>query len=264
MSESFSELTVVHDVGDDRFHADPSGKGLLFGGQTMVMALRAAAETVEDDLVPMSLRCSFLRFGEWVPTSIAVERVNASRSFASRRVRLTQEEALVAVADIAFHRIEHGPDRQDAPPPDIGRPEDLQPVTVVFGSLEPLESVDVRPATGKHPTNEERLHPFWGRVRESLDHDPIAQIAGLVFLSDYLVIRSPFEPGTNEGAGLRSFTLEHTIWFHRRVAGDQWMLFDAVPLTQSGGRYLSRGTIHDEQGLLLASFVQEGLIRPRR
>jgi acyl-CoA thioesterase len=42
------------------------------------------------------------------------------------------------------------------------------------------------------------------------------------------------------------------------------MLFDCMPLTQSHGRYLSRGTVHDETGLLLASFAQVGFIRPRR
>jgi acyl-CoA thioesterase-2 len=212
----------------------------------------------------MSLKCNFLTFGEWGPTDVAVERVNTSRSFAGRRAKLTQgPDTLVAVADLTFHRPESGADSQHVPPPAIASPGDLEAVPVVFGTDQSVDPFEVRPGSLR-PVLGERFHPFWARTREPLPENPVAHAAALAFMSDYVVIHSPFDPGSGQGEGLRSFTLEHSLWFHRAFDASRWMLFDCSPLTQSSGRYVSRGTVHDEHGVLLASFVQEGFIRPVR
>jgi acyl-CoA thioesterase II len=259
----FTDLIKVDDLGADRFTADPSGgPGFLFGGLTMAMAVAGAVLTVEDSMVPLSLRCSFISFGEWGPTDIEVERVNTSRSFAGRRLQLSQEGKLVAAVDIAFHRPQVGPEMQDAPVPAIPGPDELFAVKPVFGAQQPMEPVEMRFPRQGPPTPRERVHPFWARARGPLGEVPGAHAAALSFFSDYLVTASPFEPGTAEGAGLNSYTLEHSLWFHRNFSAERWMLFGCTPLTQSDGRFVSRGTVHDEDGRLLASFVQEGLIRP--
>jgi acyl-CoA thioesterase-2 len=265
MASDFTDLIKVDDLGADRFMAHPSGgPGFLFGGLTMAMAVAGAVPTVEDAMVPLSLRCSFISFGTWGPTNIEVERVNTSRSFAGRRLRLAQEGKLVAAADIAFHRPQVGPEMQDAPAPAIPGPLELFAVKPTFGARQPIEPVEMRCLRQGPPTSPERVHPFWARAHGPLAGMPGAHAAALTFLSDYLVTASPFEPGTSEGGGLDSHTLEHSLWFHRRFSAERWMLFDCTPLTQSDGRFVSRGTVHDEDGGLVASFVQEGLMRPVR
>ncbi|HEX5588613.1 MAG TPA: acyl-CoA thioesterase domain-containing protein [Acidimicrobiia bacterium] len=262
MTTRFDRLLTVHPLDDSRFGIEPVGRGFLYGGLTMAMALAPAATMVDGGLVPMVLRCNFLTFGEWGPTEVAVERVSASRSFATVRCRLEQAERLVAVADLTFHRPEHGRDLQHATPVLVPPPSALEPVHLMFGSADPVDPFEVRPVRADAVDDIERFHPFWARTREEMPADPAVHAAALAFMSDYRVIHSPFEPGSGDGEGLRSFTLEHTLWFHRPVDASAWMLFDCLPLTESGGRYVSRGTVHDEQGTLLASLVQEGFIRP--
>jgi acyl-CoA thioesterase-2 len=264
MSTPFGDLMELRALGDDQFRAEPAGHGFLYGGLTMGMALMATAATVVDGLVPMALRCSFLSFGEWGPTDVAVERVNTSRSFATRRAQLRQRDTLVAVADLTFHRLEEGRDVQHAPLPPVASPDELDDVQSLFGSADAgaVDPFEVRPQRSDALSTGDRFHPFWARARQALGESPSMHAAALAFMSDYRVIHSPFEPGSGAGTGLRSFTLEHTVWFHRPFAANQWMLFDCSPLTESSGRYVSRGTVHDERGALLASLVQEGFIRP--
>lgn len=262
MMTHFDQLLAVHPLGDDRFEVEPVGRGFLYGGLTMAMALAPAATTIDDGLVPMVLRCNFLTFGEWGPTQVTLERINSSRSFANVRSRLHQAERLIAVADLTFHRPETGRDVQHAPPVEVAPPSALEPVQLMFGSSDPVDPFEVRPVRADAVSGTGRFHPFWARTREAMPADPALHAAALAFMSDYLVIHSPFEPGSGDGDGLRSFTLEHTLWYHRPVDAHSWMLFDCLPLTESEGRYVSRGTVHDEQGTLLASLVQEGFIRP--
>ena len=111
MHQGFAELMIMQDSGGGRFNASPAvGQGFLFGGLTLGMTLTAAGATVEEGLVPMSLRCSFLSFGRWGQTDIDVEQLNTSRSFATRRLRLSQDDKLVAAGDATFHRPESGID----------------------------------------------------------------------------------------------------------------------------------------------------------
>jgi acyl-CoA thioesterase II len=265
MAFDFTDLIRLEDLGGDSFMVSPAGgPGSLFGGLTMAMAVVSAVRTVEEGMVPLSLRCSFITFGNWESTSVEVERVNTSRSFAGRRLRLTQDDKLVAVADISFHVPQGGPDRQDADVPAFPAPDELYAVKPTFGAQHPVDPVDMRRPLPSLPERHERIHPFWARARGTLAEAPGAHAAALAFVSDYLVVSSPFEPGTSEGEGLRSHTLEHSIWFHRPFSADNWLLFDCSPLSQSAGRFVSRGAVHDLDGVLVASFVQEGLIRANR
>ncbi|HEX6876898.1 MAG TPA: acyl-CoA thioesterase II, partial [Nocardioidaceae bacterium] len=58
-------------------------------------------------------------------------------------------------------------------------------------------------------------------------------------------------------------SLDHTIWFHRPFRADQWLLYDQVSPSASGGRGLAIGRLFTEEGILVATVAQEGLIRHR-
>jgi acyl-CoA thioesterase II len=245
--------------GEDRFRAGPSGRsGFLFGGLTMAIAAAVAGRTVEPDLVPKSMRTAFLSTGEWAAMDVAVERVNTSRSFSGRRLSLEQDGRCIAVADVTFHRPEEGSDRTYATVPTVPDAAELGPGRSWSGGLDVME---VRPVVPVEGAMTGRLHPYWARIREDLGGDHLINGAALAFMSDFAVIFSPFDPSTREAVGWRSLTLEHCLWFHRPFSASRWLLFDAGPLTRSGGRYVTRGDIHDERGALVASFVQEGVIR---
>lgn len=260
MTDRFSELLPIERAGDDRFVATPTGTGFLFGGLSMAVVLRAAAATIDDGKTPMSLRATFLAGGDWGgPHDLAVERVHESRAFAGRRVRMETGGKVAVVAEALFHHPEEGDDRQAVAVPDVPAPDGLE----ADPARMPVPVIDVRPVEPGPRAMIERLHPYWARTIEPLD-DPVDRACALAFISDYMVIGTPFPPRSDAGAGMMPRTLEHTVWFHRALRSSGWWLFSCDALSVSGGRYHARGTVHAAGGELVASFVQHGFIRPMR
>jgi acyl-CoA thioesterase-2 len=58
-------------------------------------------------------------------------------------------------------------------------------------------------------------------------------------------------------------SLDHAMWFHRPLRVDEWLLFDLDSPNASGARGLARGRVFSQEGRLVASLAQEGLIRQR-
>jgi acyl-CoA thioesterase-2 len=56
-------------------------------------------------------------------------------------------------------------------------------------------------------------------------------------------------------------SLDHAMWFHRPFRADEWLLYDQDTPSASGARGLARGQVFTADGALVASVMQEGLIR---
>lgn len=54
------------------------------------------------------------------------------------------------------------------------------------------------------------------------------------------------------------------MWFHRPFRMDEWILFDMESTSASGGRGLVRGQFFNQKGELVASAMQEGVIRDHK
>jgi acyl-CoA thioesterase-2 len=83
----------------------------------------------------------------------------------------------------------------------------------------------------------------------------------LAFLSDMAVVSSARAPGSTV-ARFGGASLDHAMWFHRPARADEWLLFSVDPVSNAGARGLALGTLHDRQGVLVASIAQEALLRP--
>jgi acyl-CoA thioesterase II len=59
-------------------------------------------------------------------------------------------------------------------------------------------------------------------------------------------------------------SLDHAMWFHRSFRADRWLLYSQDTPTATRGRGLARGLVFTQEGTLVASVVQEGLIRVAR
>ena len=58
-------------------------------------------------------------------------------------------------------------------------------------------------------------------------------------------------------------TIDHSMWFHRKVDLNQWLLYSVESTSASSARGFVRGEFYTRDGVLVASTVQEGVMRQR-
>jgi len=252
----------------------------VFGGQVAAQALVAGARTVEPPLVVHSLHSYFLRPGDTaVPIVYDVERIRDGRSFSTRRIMARQHGRPIYLMTASFQKPEEGFDHQDVMPevPTPAESVDMREVVRRRSSeaaddwmreweaLEMRAVGDSRPG-GRLPNHE---HPaqarLWIRISGTLDDEVLTHRAAFTYLSDLTLLGSSLVPhGVPIGSpNVQAASLDHSIWFHRPFRADAWMLYDQVSPSASGGRGLAFGRVFTEEGVLVASVAQEGLIRPR-
>jgi len=56
-------------------------------------------------------------------------------------------------------------------------------------------------------------------------------------------------------------SLDHAMWFHCEIRVDQWIYYYLDSPRAARSRGLNRGLFYTQDGLLMASTIQEGLIR---
>lgn len=241
------------------------GTRRVYGGQVLAQALTAAQQTIPDNRTIHSLHAYFLREGDHrVPIDYRIEITRDGRSFSTRQVTAIQNDQTIFIAQASFHLLEPGLEYQLAMP-DLAS---SLPWDDVAASGRPAASLlarliapfDIRPARlssgGPH-------HGVWFKTTHALSDDGNLQRAILAYVSDYGLVRSLLIPHglQMENAPLRLASIDHGMWFHRPFRIDDWMLYLCKPLTTSNARGLARGSIYSRDGTLVASTMQEGLLR---
>jgi acyl-CoA thioesterase-2 len=253
-----------------------------YGGQIAAQSLAAAGRTVDQpDRRIHSLHGYFLRPGRTKDSiTYLVERPRDGRSFSTRIVRAVQNGEAIFMMTASFASSDEGPSHQfaapEAPAPlelPIGGPAlaaDLiaaderraldYPATLIVDLREEDASVAVPLVGGRY----ERL--TWVRITEALPDDWLLQACALTYVSDLTMVRTALAPHLAEvsPADLMLASIDHAMWFHAPVRADQWLLFAQDSPAAGGGHGLARGLFFDEAGRLVASVVQESLMRTRR
>jgi acyl-CoA thioesterase-2 len=87
----------------------------------------------------------------------------------------------------------------------------------------------------------------------------------LAYVSDYGLLSTALRPhaGTISLENLQMASIDHAMWFHRPFRIDEWLLCEFEAVSTSNARGLARGGIFSREGSLVASTMQEGLIRIR-
>jgi acyl-CoA thioesterase-2 len=249
------------------------GGGRVFGGQVASQALMAATKTVEVDHRVNSLHAYFLRPGRpGLPIIYSIDRIRDGSSFTTRRVVALQDGEAIFNLDASFHKEEPGAEFELPAPLDdrIPRPEDLPRHEHGPGGGFHRRPIDTRElASGPRPTS---TRAMWVRADGTLPDDPSLHACVLTYMSDSGPVgaarRPLLHPDEAEqwGPGSRwmSASLDHTMWFHRPVRADQWLLYDLEAVACGNARGLARGTMWTADGHLGVSVTQEALLRPVR
>jgi acyl-CoA thioesterase II len=282
VSRTMSDLLAVLDLEQlevDLFRGRSPETSLqrIFGGQVAAQALVAAGRTVDAERGVHSLHAYFLRAGDTgAPVVYQVERIRDGGSFSTRRVVAVQHGRPIFFMSASFQGAEAGLDHQDPMPRGVPGPDDLPDLEARIATGHPVwsavwrdwQAIDFRHVadspfdgvgdrTGAHS-------PVWIRAAEPLPDDPLLQVCVLAYASDLTLLFSALGPHPVTPLDLQMASIDHAMWFHRPFRADEWLLYDQESPSASGGRGLARGRVFTRDGRLVASVVQEGLVRPRR
>ncbi len=254
------------------------GTGRVFGGQVFAQALVAARRTVDAPREAHSVHGYFLRAGDLaVPIVYFVDRPRDGGSFTSRRVTAIQHGEAIFHLSASFHLQEPGLEHQ-ATMPVVPAPEtitsELELVRArapelpehLRGILTQDRPLDFRAVVPSDPITHDRTAPIrqvWFRCIERLPDEPIVHQAILAYASDYGMLPTALLPHdvTYRDPRLLLASLDHTLWMHQDFRADEWLLYCIDSPSAHGARGFVRGQVFTQDGRLVASVAQEGLMR---
>lgn len=252
----------------------------IFGGQVIAQALAAAYRTVEDRSCH-SLHAYFIRPGDpSIPVIYQVDRARDGGSFTTRRVVAIQHGKQILNLSASFHRQDDGWDHQHSMP-EVGAPEHQTPRTELRRQYlnrvpetyhselmreRPIEVSDIEPLDILTPEQADDRHQLWFRMAAAADADTVTQHLLLAYASDMGLLGSGLRPhGLSWFSGeVDAASLDHAIWFHAPIQFQNWHLYSMEAPWTGQGRSFNRGSIFSQDGTLVASIAQEGLMRKRK
>lgn len=264
-------------TGEDVYSGEsmhqPSGR--VYGGQVLAQSILANGRTVDPERLPHSMHAYFLRAGDInLPIDFAVERLRDGRSFSARRANAYQKGKAILHGTISFQEKQEGRELSQ-PMPDVERPENLASAFESLGHIDhPVAAFWTRQSAFdiRHVDPNIYLRPapdslgaqaVWMRARGSVKADQLTQRALLAYACDQIMLE-PVLRGLGESwitPGLSIASLDHAMWWHRDVQVDEWFLYVQESPSAQGGRGLGSSRIYQEDGTLVATTIQEGMIR---
>ncbi|MGI9323135.1 MAG: acyl-CoA thioesterase II [Pseudomonadales bacterium] len=253
----------------------------VYGGQVIGQALVAASRTVADtNRLAHSLHGYFLRPGDTtIPILYSVDRIRDGRSFNTRRVVAVQRGEAIFSMSVSFQVSEDGLHHQTAmpevkPPEDCPSdadlrekyaadiPDDLQ----YFNRSRPIEMRFVEPVNDFNPEPMPPYQHVWIRAIDKMPDDPRLQQCLLAYASDMTLLDTCYRPHAIgwSSEDFQVASLDHAMWFHQPFKTDEWLLYQQDSPYSGGARGFSRGSFYSQDGKLIASAAQEGLIRLRQ
>jgi acyl-CoA thioesterase II len=277
----FDELIEVLDLyheGDDVFVGSHPSKNppRTFGGLMMAQSFVAACRTRARNLPPNALSAHFINGGDTgKDMQFTVVRLRDERRFANRRVDVTQDGILLATVMISYlaggSGLEH-----NVEPPDVADPESVPTLTerlrgyedrvpLFVNALQPIEWRYTNEPSWVMRDNGNQLdyNRVWVKADGELPSDPVLHTATMLYSSDTTVLDSIITTHGLSWGYDRIFaaTVNHSVWFHRQVNFNEWLLYSTSSPVATDSRGLGTGYFFDRSRRPVASVVQEGLVK---
>jgi acyl-CoA thioesterase-2 len=265
------------EAGEDSFAGTsyPDSRKRIFGGQVLAQSLMAAVKTVPEARPVHSLHAYFLRPGDpEVPITFSVERLRDGRSFSARRTHALQNGQPLLSMISSYQQPSEGLDHQ-VEMPKVPGPDELPTLEEQFGHLpSPMvqQALNGRPIDMRHVEGPLFLHPgpervahqaVWMRAMAPMPDEQVLHTALLAYASDYSLLESILRRHGLSWAtrGMSTASLDHAMWFHRPARMDDWLLYVQESPSASGARGMGMGRLFSQDGVLVASVAQEGMMR---
>ena len=285
-AESVARLLALLDVEPleaDLFRGQSTDAGWqrVYGGQVVAQALMAASKTVRPERLCHSLHAYFIRPGDpKAPIVYRVERDRDGQSFTTRRVVAIQHGRPIFNMAASFQVEEAGLEHRATPPKSVA-PEKLlseleltakhaaqtpEPYRTLWLTRDrPIEFRPVEPLNPFKPKKHAPKTQYWCRAAAPVDVTPVVARALLAYASDMTLLDTCLLPHAVAWTdpALQVASLDHAIWFNGTPDMNDWLLFDQDSPVAGGGRGLNRALVTTRDGAVVASVMQEGLIRYR-
>lgn len=265
------ELFDVTAEGTDRFIGATGLVGaddrqVVEGTQVLAQAIVAAAKRFPDK----SVRSAHAVFSRAIlvgaPVELVIDVVAEGRSTAVAVVSAHQQGrraiTMTVLADVPSSDVI----RHQAPRPDVGRPAQAHesPMPMTGRQLRLVDVVDVNSPDEVGPPE---LYA-WVHYDPVPARDDLAK-ALLAYFTGHLGISTTMRAHAGIGTAQAHLTVSTApmtvnVSFHEPVSWDGWLLYTHESTQVGAGMSYVRGAIHTDEGELIASFTQEGLIRPLR
>jgi len=275
--QNLAEILRLESIEVNLFRgfSPPEERERIFGGQVIAQALGAAYKTVEAR-VCHSLQSYFIRPGDPAePVLYQVERSRDGKSFATRRVLAIQKGEQIFNMACSFHLPEDGYEHQSQMPEAMEPDEAVAQVRALVAKHppeatrwmhdSPIEMGSVDPVDVFAPAPKPPEQMVWLRARADLGDDIALNQQALAYASDYSLLGTAMRPhGVSWRSGVQTASLDHILWFHRPTNFSAWHLYVQDSPSAASARGFNRGLIYRQDGVLVASAAQEGLMRPPR
>jgi acyl-CoA thioesterase-2 len=286
MSNAVQELLDILDLEEldlnlFRGRSPQNGWQRVYGGQVIGQALVAAVRTVDASRPPHSMHAYFLLPGDpKIPIIYDVDRMRDGGSFTTRRVTARQHGHPIFSMLVSFHVVEEGLTHQ-AQMPNVPPPEKLPSESDIRSKILPSlpeavrryyereRPIEMRPVEfdrysgKKYPDG--RFH-VWIKIATKLPDNLAIHQCALAYASDMSLLDASLTPHgrTLFEKEFMAASLDHALWLHRPFRADEWLLYAQDTPSLQGSRGFARGLIFKQDGTLVASVAQEGLVRLRR
>jgi acyl-CoA thioesterase II len=242
----------------------PAAHGVVFGGQLLAQSIIAGLAG-HDAMTVKTVHTVFARSAQPdLPVDIVVDPMHGGRTFASATVTVSQGERLCTRSIVLLSADDADVIRHADAPARPSSPEEAEPMGSGEGDWE------IRVVGGVDISDPEAVGPaaldVWTRF-VGAPEDPAVSQALLAFATDGFLIGTAMRPHPGVGQAqahrtLSTGVISHTLTFHEPVAAGEWMLLSHRSPYAGRGRSYGRADVFQDDGRLVASFVQDAMIRP--
>ena len=259
------EIFDVEPAGDGRFTgvSDGGGRRVVDGSQLLAQAIVAGSKTFPHHTARSAHAVFFRVVDDHHPLVFDVDVLHDGRTFASAVVAVVQEGRRCASVTVLLDVVHPDLIRHGAVMPPVGPAVEAIPCPM------PMAGRELRLDGVRDPNDPDEVGPpildAWVRYALVPAEDALAK-ALIAHFTGHLSISATMRAHRGVGTSMAHHELSTgvmaiAVTFHEPVQWDGWLLYHHESVQVGGGMSLVRGQVFTEQGELLASFSQDGMIR---